>query len=53
MENIEFNLKFNTDAVNTILAGLSELPFKVAANVIQAIHAQCQEQMNSKTEEAD
>ena len=46
MDDIQLNL--NLREVNTILSGLSELPFKVSNDLIVKIQTQAQKQVDEK-----
>jgi hypothetical protein len=45
MKDIEFNFKVNYEEANTILAGLQELPAKIANPLTVKLQQQAQEQM--------
>lgn len=47
------SLNFNQEQLNTIMAGLQELPFKHAAPVVDAIVKQVQEAQRPKTVKAE
>jgi hypothetical protein len=45
MEQETFKFEFKAQEINTILGALTELPYKVSAPLIEAIHKQAQAQM--------
>lgn len=46
----EFNFTFNINQINTIIAGLDELPHKFSRNMIDEIQRQVQMQSQQKPE---
>ncbi len=44
----EFTLKLNTEQINTVLAALAELPFKVSNQLISEIATQCRSQQTAE-----
>lgn len=49
-EEAKFTFQFTVNELNTIMAGLAELPFKVSSNLIQNVSTQYQEQVNKPAE---
>lgn len=47
-EQKQMSLIFTLDQCNVILQGLSELPFKVSADVISSLRTQVEEQLKQK-----
>ena len=51
-EQKQMSLIFTLDQCNVILQGLSELPFKVSADVISSLRSQVEEQLKQTENEA-
>ena len=47
-QNTTLTLELTTEEVNTILAGLSDLPFKQVADLFNKIHIQCAKQVQQQ-----
>ena len=50
-EQKQISLVFTLDQCNIILQGLSELPFKVSADVISSLRTQVEEQLKQKEDD--
>ena len=50
-EQKQMSLIFTLDQCNVILQGLSELPFKVSADVISSLRTQVEEQLKQKEDD--